>query len=118
MSTPQITPVSTDLLRDPTQLAAHLRSQRAAAGAQEFEASLFSSVLQKMEKNLSIEDEQNNDAGHDTWGALGVRAVSQALAQRHVLGIARMIENSLGLNSSSASSNMGTPPSEPSAENK
>jgi hypothetical protein len=109
MSSPQITPLSTEILRDPTQLATHLRSTRAAAGAQEFEASLFASVLQKMEKNLSIEDEQNNDAGHDTWGALGVRAVSQALAQRHVLGIAAMIERSLGIKPE-ASPNLGSPP--------
>ena len=60
-----------------------------------------------MEKNLSIEDEQNNDAGHDTWGALGVRAVSQALAQRHVLGIAGMIEHSLGLKSATERSHYG-----------
>jgi Rod binding domain-containing protein len=118
MSAPQVTPVATDILRDPKQLASHLRSQRATAGAQEFEASLFSSVLQKMEKNLSIEDEQNNDAGHDTWGALGVRAVSQALAQRHVLGIASMIEHSLGLKSASASPDMGSPSPEPPAGNK
>ena len=102
VSTPQITPISTEILRDPKQLAAHLQSQRASSGAEEFEASLFASVLEKMEKNLSIEDEQNNDAGHDTWGAIGVRAVSQALAQRHVLGIASMIEHSLGLNSAAA----------------
>jgi hypothetical protein len=63
-----------------------------------------------MEKSLSIEDEQNNDAGHDTWGALGVRAVSQALAQRHVLGIASMIEHSLGLKSAAASPVLGTSP--------
>ncbi len=108
MSSP-VNPLSTEILRDPTQLAAHLRSARASAGAQEFEASLFASVLQKMEKNLSIEDEQNNDAGHDTWGALGVQAVSQALAQRHVLGIAAMIERSLGINSQ-ASPTTGIPP--------
>src|SRR5208337_3668387 len=100
MSTPQITPVSsTQILSDPKQLAAHLQSQRASSGAEEFEASLFASVLEKMEKNLSIEDEQNNDAGHDTWGTIGVCAVSQALAQRHVLGVASMIEHALGLNS-------------------
>ena len=52
-----------------------------------------------MEKNLSIEDDPSDDAGHDTWGAIGVRAVSQALAQRHVLGVAGMIEHSLGLSS-------------------
>jgi hypothetical protein len=98
MSTPQIMPISTEILRDPKQLAAHLQSQRASSGAQEFEASLFGSVLEKMEKNLSLEDQQNDDAGHDTWGALGVRAVSQALAQSHVLGIAGMIEHSLRLN--------------------
>jgi hypothetical protein len=55
------------------------------------------------------EDQQNDDAGHDTWGALGVRAVSQALAQSHVLGIAGMIEHSLGLKSAAAPT-MGNPP--------
>jgi len=108
VSTPQIIPVSASIVRDPAQLQAHLRDQRATSGAQEFEAALFASVLEKMEKNLSIEDEQNNDAGHDTWGALGVRAVSQALAQRHVLGIANMIEHSLGLKSADASPNLGS----------
>lgn len=103
MSTPQLSPLSTQLFSDPTQLAAHLQSQRASSGAEEFEASLFASVLEKMEKNLSIEDETNDDAGHDTWGALGVRAVSQALAQRHVLGVAGMIEHSLGLASAASS---------------
>ena len=105
MTTP---PLSTAILTDPKQLAAHLQNQRAASGAQEFEASLFSSVLEKMEKNLSIEDARNNDAGHDTWCALGVRAVSQALAQRHVLGIADMIQHSLGLKSAAASPTLGT----------
>jgi hypothetical protein len=118
MSTPQITPIATELLRDPKQLAAHLQSERASSGAQEFEASLFSSVLEKMEKNLSIEDEQNNDAGHDTWGALGVRAVSQALAQRHVLGIASMIEHSLGLKSAATSPKTGSSPAISPGENK
>ena len=106
--TPIITPLSTPLIADPKQLAAHLQSQRATSGAEEFEASLFASVLEKMEKNLSIEDEQNNDAGHDTWGAIGVRAVSQALAQRHVLGIASMIEHSLGLASASGAPSSGS----------
>lgn len=110
MSTPQISPISTGLLNDPTQLAAHLRSQRAIAGAQEFEASLFSSILEKMEKSLSIEGEQNNDAGHDTWGALGVRAVSQALAKGHVLGIASMIERSLKLKTEATAPISGNPP--------
>ncbi len=97
MNTPQVIPLSPEIVRDPKQLQAHLRNQRANSGAQEFEASLFSSVLEKMEKSLSIEDEQSNDAGHDTWGAMGVRAISQCLAQRNVLGIANMIEHSLGL---------------------
>jgi glycerol-3-phosphate O-acyltransferase len=71
MSTPQMSPLTTrmpsdQLLSDPKQLAARLQSQRARAGAEEFEASLFATVLEKMEKNLSLEDEQNNDAGHDT----------------------------------------------------
>jgi hypothetical protein len=110
VSTPQITPVSTTLVSDPKQLETHLRNQRATSGAKELEASLFSSVLEKMEKSLSIEDEQNSDAGHDTWGAVGVRAVSQALAQRHVLGIASMIEHSLGLKSSAASPTLESAP--------
>jgi hypothetical protein len=110
VSTPQIIPVASDILRDPKLIQAQLLDRRASSGAQEFEASLFASVLQKMEKNLSIEDEQNDDAGHDTWGAIGVRAVSQALAQRHVLGIASMIEHSLGLKSADSSPTMGSAP--------
>jgi Rod binding domain-containing protein len=97
MSTPLVSPLSAQLATDPKQLAAQLKSQHARAGAEEFEASLFTTVLQNMEKNLSLEDEQDSDAGHDTWSALGVRAISQALAQRHVLGIAQTIEHSLGL---------------------
>jgi hypothetical protein len=118
MSTPQITPVSTQILSDPKQLAAHLQSQRASSGAEEFEASLFASVLEKMEKNLSIGDDQNSDAGHDTWGAIGVRAVSQALAQRHVLGISNMIEHALGLHSATGTSNPGNLPTANRDENK
>jgi two-component system chemotaxis response regulator CheY len=68
-------------------------------------------------KNLSIEDEQNDDAGHDTWGAIGVRTVSQALAQRHVLGVAGMIEHSLGLSSVSGTSGAGTPQAASPGEN-
>ena len=114
MSMPQINPLSTELLTnqllsDSKQLAAHLQSQRARAGAEEFEASLFATVLEKMEKNLSLEDEQNSDAGHDAWGAIGVHAVSQALAQRHVLGIAQMIEHSLGLKVATGVPEPGTP---------
>jgi len=103
-------PVATDILRDPRQIQAQLLGQRASSGAQEFEASLFASVLDKMEKSLSIEDEQNDDPGHDAWGAIGVRAVSQALAQRHVLGIASMIEHSLGLKAAGNSPTMESPP--------
>ncbi len=110
MSTPPIIPNSLEIVRDPKQLQAHLRNQRASSGAREFEATLFSSVLEKMEKSLSIEDEQNNDAGHDTWGALGVRAISQCLAQRNVLGIANMIEHSLGLKPGTAPPITGGPP--------
>lgn len=104
MTSPQITPISAELISDPTQLAAHLKSQRAASGAEEFEASLFATVLEKMEKNLSIEDNQSTDAGHDTWGALGVRAISQALAHRHVLGISDMIQHALGIESPASGS--------------
>jgi hypothetical protein len=113
VSAPEVTPLSTAILRDPKELAAHLQSGRAVAGAQEFEASLFGSVLQEMEKNLSIQDEENSDAGHDTWSALGVRAVSQAPAQRNVLGVAKMIERSLGV----ASDDGKGPPKSPSATN-
>jgi hypothetical protein len=117
VNTPQISSLSTEVVRDPKLLAARLQSDRAGAGAQEFEASLFSTVLAKMEKNLSIEDDQSDDAGHDTWGALGVRAVSQALAQRHVLGIASMIEKSLGIKSD-ASPDSGKIPIGNPAKNK
>jgi Rod binding domain-containing protein len=117
MSSPPVTLASTQLFADPRQLATHLQTQRATAGAQEFEASLFASVLEKMETSLSIEDESNNDPGHDTWSALGVRAVAQTLAQRHVLGIAPMIEHALGLQSSAAPAS-GTPPAITQPENK
>jgi Rod binding domain-containing protein len=118
VSSAQITPVSNAIISDPKQLQAHLRDQRATNGAQELEASLFSSVLEKMEKSLSIEDEKDDDAGHDTWGAIGVKAVSQALAQQHVLGIANMIEHSLGLKSSAASPVTGTEPALSPEKNK
>jgi Rod binding domain-containing protein len=104
MTSSQITPVSSQLLSDPKQLAVHLQSQRASSGADEFEASLFSTVLNKMEKNLSIVDEQSEDPGHDTWGELGVQAISQALAQRHVLGVSDMIQHALGLKSPASGS--------------
>lgn len=99
MTSPQLTTISSQLISDPKQLAAHLQSQRASSGAEEFESTLFATVLDKMEKNLSIVDDQSNDAGHETLGALGVRAISQALAQRHVLGIADKIQHALGLES-------------------
>jgi len=118
VSTPPMNPLSTQVFADPRQLAARLQSQRASSGAQEFEASLFATVLEKMEKNLSIEDEQNDDAGHDTWGALGVRVVSQALAQRHVLGIAGMIEHSLGVDSAASSPNPENQPPASPGQNK
>ncbi len=107
MSSPQVSSLSLNLLHDPGQLAKHLQSQRAASGTQEFEASIFASVLEKMEQSLSITDEQNSDAGHGTVTALGVRAVSQALAARHVLGIAPMIEKSLGISTSSPAPGSG-----------
>ena len=118
MSTPQVSSLSLNLLRDPEALAKHLQSQRAAAGAQEFEASLFASVLDKMEQSLSITDEQNDDPGHDTVNALGVRAVSQALAQRHVLGIAPMIEKSLGIGTPSPAPGSGNGTTSAGLENK
>ncbi len=109
MSTPAVAPTGVELMHDPKQLAAHLKSQKAAAGAEELEAGLFATVLDKMEKNLSIEDEENSDAGHEAWGAIGVRAVSQALAQRHVLGFAQMIQHSLGVDSKGTVATSGTP---------
>ena len=102
------TSIPTDILRDPKELAASLQTQRASSSAVEFEASLFGSVLDKMQKSLSIVDEQDNDAGHDTWGAIGTKAVAQALAERHVLGIAQMVEHSLGLSASAAHPKVGS----------
>jgi Rod binding domain-containing protein len=96
-------PVSAGLLYDPQALAARLQSQRAGAGAKEFEAALFSQVLEKMEKNASILDDESNDAGHDSWTELGVHALSQGLAQHPLLGIAGMIEHSLGIGSEDSS---------------
>lgn len=107
MSAPAIAPVGAQLFGDPQEIAAKLKSRRGAEGAREFEASLFSGVLEKMEKNLSIEDEDSNDAGHDTCSALAVSSLAKGLAQGHLLGISDMIERSLGLK---AGSTAGTLP--------
>lgn len=110
MSSPLVGSQSVDLLRDPAQLARHLQSRRAADGAREFEASIFAGVLEKMEESLSITGDENNDAAHGTVTAIGVRAVAQALAQRNVLGIAPMIEQSLGVGAISSGPASGKGP--------
>ncbi|MDR3764972.1 MAG: hypothetical protein P4M01_12845 [Acidobacteriota bacterium] len=110
MSSPSISSQSVDLLRDPAELKQHLQSQRATDGAREFEASLFASVLEKMEKSLSITGESDDDAAHDTVTAIGVRAVAQSLAQSNVLGFAPMIEKSLGIGAASTIPTTGNSP--------
>jgi Rod binding domain-containing protein len=101
-STPTAITDST-LLLDPQALAGRLRSQRAVQGARELEAALFSQVLEKMEKSFAGNADED-DAGHDSWTALGLRALSQGLAQHRLLGIAESIERSLGVASPEAGS--------------
>jgi hypothetical protein len=97
-----------NLQRDPKALAAQLQSSRAAAGAEELEASLFSQVLEKMEKSLSITDEESSDAGHESWAAIGVQALSRGLAHGHLLGIATMVDHALGVHSNGAATDAGS----------
>ncbi len=118
MSTQSVPPTGLELMHDPKLLAAHLKSQKAAAGAEELEAGLFATVLGNMEKNLSIKDEENSDAGHEAWGAIGVRAVSQALAQRHVLGFAQMIQHALGVDAGATAATNGMVPKQISTEKR
>ena len=58
--------------------------------AQEFEAVLLQSWLEKMNQSF-IGASESQDAAHDTVSSLGTQAIAVALAARGGIGIARML---------------------------
>lgn len=88
--------VTANLYSNPQLLAAKLQGTKAHEAAQQLEASLFATVLEKMEKNLVPgQDEDHPDAATDSLTAMSVQTLSQALAKQNLLGIANMVEKSL-----------------------
>jgi Rod binding domain-containing protein len=61
-----------------------------AKAAQEFEAILLTSWLEKMNQSF-VGSEESQDAAHDTVSSLGTQAIASALAARGGIGIARML---------------------------
>lgn len=58
--------------------------------AQEFEAILLTSWLEKMNQGF-VGSEESQDPAHDTVSSLGTQAIASALAARGGIGIARML---------------------------
>jgi Rod binding domain-containing protein len=58
--------------------------------AQEFEAILLQSWLEKMNQSF-VGSSESQDAAHDTVSSLGTQAIASALAARGGIGIARML---------------------------
>lgn len=67
------------------QPAARLRKS-----AQEFEAILLQSWLEKMNQSF-VGSSESQDAAHDTVSSLGTQAIASALAARGGIGIANML---------------------------
>ena len=65
-----------------------------AKAAQEFEAILLASWLEKMNQGF-VGTEENQDAAHDTVSSLGTEAIASALAARGGIGLARMLVRQL-----------------------
>jgi len=58
--------------------------------AQEFEAILLQSWLEKMNQSF-VGSSESQDAAHDTVSSLGTQAIALALAARGGIGIANML---------------------------
>jgi Rod binding domain-containing protein len=78
----------------PAQNAAATESSQASSklrkSAQEFEAILLQSWLEKMNQSF-VGSSESQDAAHDTVSSLGTQAIASALAARGGIGIARML---------------------------
>lgn len=65
-------------------------SPRLVKSAQEFEAILLQSWLEKMNQSF-VGSNESQDAAHDTVSSLGTQAIATALAARGGVGIASML---------------------------
>lgn len=84
-SLPANGPASTAAKADPAQ-----PGNKLAKAAQEFEAILLASWLEKMNQGF-VGTEQSQDPAHDTVCSLGTQAIASALAARGGIGIAGML---------------------------
>jgi Rod binding domain-containing protein len=64
--------------------------KKLAKAAQEFEAILLTSWLEKMNQGF-VGSEESQDPAHDTVSSLGTQAIASALAARGGIGIAHML---------------------------
>jgi Rod binding domain-containing protein len=82
---PSALPVANEATSAANQTAAKLRKS-----AQEFEAILLQSWLEKMNQSF-VGSSESQDPAHDTVSSLGTQAIASALAARGGIGIARML---------------------------
>lgn len=71
------------------------RVQKLKRAATEFEAMLLAKWWSSMKESALGEQDDSTDAGHDTLDAMGVQAMSSAVASRGGLGIGAMLVRSL-----------------------
>ncbi len=69
-------------------------SPKLRKAAEDFEAIVLASLLEKMQKTFAGVGE-SQDPAHDTLGSLGTEALAQGLAARGGVGLARMILHQL-----------------------
>lgn len=65
-------------------------SHKLVKAAQDFEAILLSSWLEKLQKSFAGTDD-GSDPAHDTLASLGTQAIAAALAARGGIGVAKLI---------------------------
>jgi len=70
--------------------AASQPARKLRQSAQEFEAILLQSWLEKMNQSF-VGSSESQDPAHDTVSSLGTQAIASALAGRGGIGIARML---------------------------
>ncbi len=84
---PQTNPTPT-LVTDSSRVAS--APSKLTKAAQEFEAILLTSWLEKMNQSF-VGSEESQDPAHDTVSSLGTQAIASALSARGGIGIAGML---------------------------
>ena len=80
-------------------------SPKLVKAAQDFEAILLSTWLDKLEESYAGEDDAT-DPGHSTLAAMGTEAIASALAARGGIGIAKMLLQHLPSHEADAASSL------------